>query len=111
MTASFSRRRRCNRSNDAAIAGVMLRPNLSGNSEGGEVSLFDSAEGPWPPGETRGGGGEVPAGVPTCRGVAASALMSFNALARAFLGMATASVATHRDGRRTLADQTPGTAA
>src|SRR5262249_43070961 len=91
MTASFSRRRRCNRSNEAAIAGVILRPNRIGNSEGGEFRFSASAEVPLPPGETPGGGGEGPAGASICRAVAGAALMSccrINALAQAFLDMA-----------------------
>src|SRR5262245_42340610 len=91
MTASFSRIRRCNRSSEAAIAGVMLRPNRIGNSEGGEFCFFAAGEVPLPPGETPGGDGEAPAGASTCRAVAAAA------------GLARVSIAIgSRVGRRRL---------
>jgi hypothetical protein len=68
MTASFNRRRLRNRSNEAAIAGVMLRPNRIGNSEEGEFCFFVSGEVPLPPGEALGEGGEALAGASTRRG-------------------------------------------
>jgi len=63
----------------------MFSDNLIGNSSS---RFFASGEVPFPPGATLGGAGEALAGASTCRGVAASALMSFNALAQAFLDMA-----------------------
>src|SRR5262245_17630147 len=72
MTASFKRRRRCIRPNDAAIAGVMLSSRRIGNSGG----LFASADAPLDPGEAPGACVAVPAGVPRGRAVSASARMA-----------------------------------
>src|SRR5262245_53600921 len=76
MTASFKRRRRCIRPNDAAIAGVMLRPRRIGNSGGDDVRFLPSAGLPLGPGEALPAYAEGPAGVPRGRAVSASARMA-----------------------------------
>ena len=65
----------CNRANEAAIAGVMLRHNRMGNSLGVAFRLFASGEMPLPDGDTLGDAGEMFAGASTCREVAAAAVL------------------------------------
>src|SRR5262245_62511447 len=75
MTASFNRRRRRIRSNEAAIAGVILRLMRIGNSVGDELRFFASAEAPLGPGAASGACGGVLVGVPRCRGATAAVLI------------------------------------
>src|SRR5262245_17506778 len=99
MTASFSRRRRCIRSNEAAIAGVMLRHIRIGNSPGDEFRFLASVEAPLDAGEVPGACSGTPSGVLSCRDATASALISgpFNS---AYPG-----ATTHQDGQQISATQ------
>src|SRR5262245_47205760 len=76
MTASFNRRRRRIRSNEAAIAGVILRPRRIGNLAGRKFGFSASAETPLGPADVSGACVEVRAGVAGCPAVAAAALIN-----------------------------------